>query len=174
MAPPLKVFRTPIGFHDAYVAAPSQKAALKTWGADANLFARGVAEQVSDPALMAEPLAHPGKVVKRPRASSAEHFASLAEVGEKAPRRARPTSRPAPNPKPRPSRAALDRAEQALADQQRSAADDLAELKRQQAQIAAQIDRLRTSQGREAARLESQVKRVRKAYDAALDRWRNA
>jgi hypothetical protein len=23
----LKVFRTPIGFHDAYVAAPSQKAA---------------------------------------------------------------------------------------------------------------------------------------------------
>lgn len=28
----LKVYRTPIGFHDAYVAAPSQKAALKAWG----------------------------------------------------------------------------------------------------------------------------------------------
>jgi hypothetical protein len=25
----LKVFRTPIGFHDAYVAAPSRKAALE-------------------------------------------------------------------------------------------------------------------------------------------------
>jgi hypothetical protein len=29
----LKVFRTPIGFHDAYVAAPSQKAALEAWEA---------------------------------------------------------------------------------------------------------------------------------------------
>jgi hypothetical protein len=27
----LKVFRTPIGFHDAYVAAPSKKAALAAW-----------------------------------------------------------------------------------------------------------------------------------------------
>ena len=25
----LKVYRTPIGFHDAYVAAPSKKAALR-------------------------------------------------------------------------------------------------------------------------------------------------
>ena len=39
----LKVFRTPIGFHDAYVAAPSQKAALQAWGTDTDLFARGVA-----------------------------------------------------------------------------------------------------------------------------------
>ncbi|MCP2775198.1 hypothetical protein, partial [Salmonella enterica] len=51
----LKVYRTPIGFHDAYVAAPSQKAALQAWGSDADLFARGVAEQVADPALMEEP-----------------------------------------------------------------------------------------------------------------------
>ena len=29
----LKVFRTSIGFHDAYVAAPSRKAALEAWGA---------------------------------------------------------------------------------------------------------------------------------------------
>ena len=53
--PALKVYRTPIGFHDAYVAAPSQKAALQAWGSDANLFARGVAELVTDPALTAEP-----------------------------------------------------------------------------------------------------------------------
>ena len=33
--PKLKVYRTPIGFHDAYVAAPSQKAALDAWGSDA-------------------------------------------------------------------------------------------------------------------------------------------
>src|SRR3546814_12633677 len=66
-----------IGFHDAYVAAPSQKAALEAWGADANLFARGVAEVVTDPALTAEPLAHPGTVIKRPRGSMAEHLAAL-------------------------------------------------------------------------------------------------
>ena len=48
----LKVFRTPIGFHDAYVAAPSQKAALEAWGAEGNLFAQGIAEQVIDPELM--------------------------------------------------------------------------------------------------------------------------
>ena len=28
----LNVYRTPIGFHDAYVAAPSQHAALLAWG----------------------------------------------------------------------------------------------------------------------------------------------
>lgn len=32
----LKVYRTPIGFHDAYVAAPSQKAALEAWGVETN------------------------------------------------------------------------------------------------------------------------------------------
>ena len=37
----LKVFRTPIGFHDAYVAAPSRAAALRAWGADTDLFSTG-------------------------------------------------------------------------------------------------------------------------------------
>ena len=59
----LKVFRTPIGFHDAYVAAPSQKAALEAWGADGNLFAQGIAEQVTDQKLMDEQLASPGEVI---------------------------------------------------------------------------------------------------------------
>ncbi|MDB5673064.1 MAG: hypothetical protein JWM65_46, partial [Sphingomonas bacterium] len=73
----LKVYRTPIGFHDAYVAAPSQKAALEAWGSDANLFARGMAEIVTDPALTSEPLASPGKVVRRLRGSADDHFAAL-------------------------------------------------------------------------------------------------
>lgn len=60
----LKVYRTPAGFHDAYVAATSQKAALAAWGSDANLFARGIAEEVTDPALMAAPLDHPGEVIR--------------------------------------------------------------------------------------------------------------
>ena len=76
MARKLKVFRTPAGFHDAYVAAPSRKAALADWGADADLFARGVAEEVTDPALLEEPLARPGEVVRRSRGSAAEQLAA--------------------------------------------------------------------------------------------------
>ena len=79
----LKVFRTPIGFHDAYVAAPSQKAALEAWGADANLFARGEAEEVTEPKLAKAPLEHPGKVVKVLRGTKAEHLAALGKKGRR-------------------------------------------------------------------------------------------
>jgi hypothetical protein len=87
--PKLKVYRTPIGFHDAYVAAPSQKAALAAWGSDANLFARGVAELVTDEALTREPLDKPGEVIRRPRGTTAEYIAAL-------PKDAPPRPRPAP------------------------------------------------------------------------------
>jgi hypothetical protein len=73
----LKVYRTPIGFHDAYVAAPSQKAALEAWGADVNLFASGIAEMVDDAALTRAPLNAPGIVVRVLRGSTAEHLAAL-------------------------------------------------------------------------------------------------
>ena len=73
----LKVFRTTTGFHDAYVAAPSQKAALEAWGADANLLARGVAEQVTDPKLMAAPLERPGEVIKLSRGDLATQLRAL-------------------------------------------------------------------------------------------------
>ncbi len=73
----LKVYCTPAGFHDVLVAAPSQKAALEAWGADSNLFARGIAELVTDPKLMAEPLERPGEVVKIPRGTKREHLAAL-------------------------------------------------------------------------------------------------
>lgn len=179
MAPALKVYRTPIGFHDAYVAAPSQKAALEAWGADANLFSRGAAERVTDPALTAEPLAQPGKVIRRPRASAAEHFAALAQTREKpSPKQAGAipdrTSRAKtpPKPKPRPSRAALDAAERALAEQQQQAEADLAVLEQQRARIAKEIAQLRVEQRKEAARLERRVKRARETHEAALARWR--
>lgn len=173
MAPPLKVFRTPIGFHDAYVAAPSQKAALEAWGADANLFARGAAERVTDPALMAEPLAHPGKVIRRRRASPAEHFASLSQ-GTAAPdtgKRSRKAAAPAP-PKPLPSRAALDRAERALDEHRQRAKRELAELEAERARLVARIDRLRKQQERETTRLIRAVEEERRRHEAALGRWR--
>jgi hypothetical protein len=83
MARKLKVYRTPIGFHDAYVAAPSQKAALKAWGSDADLFARGFAELVTDAALTAAPLEHPGEVIRLRRGSDAENMAALPKAAKR-------------------------------------------------------------------------------------------
>lgn len=63
MAPPqkLKMFRTTIGFHDAYVAAPRKRAALTAGDAPTALLAIGSAEQVSSPKLMAATLSIPAK-----------------------------------------------------------------------------------------------------------------
>lgn len=134
MARQLKVFVVPAGFHDAYVAAPSRKAALAAWGSEHDLFARGIAQEVTDPALTAEPLAHPGEVIKRSRGTTAEQIAALpdAPVREAAaddlmaksaktkrggaqalPQR---KAEPKPPPPPKPSRDALAAADQALAD----------------------------------------------------------
>ena len=98
----LKVYRTAIGFHDAYVAAPSKKAALEAWGTTKDLFARGAAELVDDPALTQEPLAHPNTVIKRARGSADEQIAALPanKIKGKAPKKVK-----------RPSRAELDKAE---------------------------------------------------------------
>src|SRR5688500_5220177 len=129
----LKVFRTPIGFHDAYVAAPSQKAALEAWGADGNLFAQGIAEQGTDPKLMDEPLASPGQVIKRVRGSTDEHFAALDRMARKPKPKAKAEEReagpePKAKPKPRPRRDELDAAEQALEKAEKKQRKKLSEL----------------------------------------------
>lgn len=107
----LKVYRTVAGFADAYVAASSQKAALAAWGSDKDLFARGLAEIVTDPALTAAPLAAPGTVIRRSRGTAAEQLAALPYT----PARAAPKpSAPPARRTPKPDRAALDAAEAAL------------------------------------------------------------
>lgn len=162
--PALKVFRTPIGFHDAYVAAPSRKAALAAWGATADLFARGAAELVTDPALTAEPLAKPGVVVKRLRGTAAEQFAAL-------PPDKPVTAKPKRAPKPPPSRAALDAAEAALAEAEaRQAAED-ADLRDREAALARERTALTKHHAAEAARLADARDEARAAYDAALANW---
>jgi hypothetical protein len=172
MARKLKVFRTPAGFHDAYVAAPSRKAALAAWGADADLFARGVAEEVTDPALMEEPLARPGEVVKRSRGTAAEQLAALPATKRKA---ARPRAEKAARPErpPRPSRAALDDAEAAAAEAERRH-------RRERTEIAAKIERLEreraalvAAQEAEAAELEAVREEAEAAYRGAVAAWRD-
>ena len=115
----LKVYCTPVGFHDAYVAAPSQKAALEAWGAKTNLFGQGSAHQVTDAALTKAPLDHPGEVIKVLRGSDAEQVAALERTASS--KRAKRQTRPAPEAEPmkaprgpKPSRAKLNKAEDAL------------------------------------------------------------
>ena len=179
------MFVVPTGFHDAYVAAPSRKAALAAWGSEHDLFARGVAQEVTDEALMAEPLARPGEVVKRSRGTTAEQIAALPDpVPKPAPRKAsktttkpRPSPEPSPEPSPKPrppkpSRDALDMAERALREgEERHRAEDAAFAERQAA-----LDRDRRAAGqtwtRARAALTEAAETERARYDEAVERWR--
>src|SRR3569623_1578921 len=172
----LKVFRTPIGFHDAYVAAPSRKAALAAWGSERDLFARGAAEQVDDPELMKEPLAHPGQVIRRSRGSAAEQIAALgktvrgrarkADEAKQAPRRVK-ASQPA-KPQPRPDRAPLDRAQAAIAEAEARQRKDLAELEKREAALEKERARIERRHAAETARLEQAAGRARERYESAM------
>jgi hypothetical protein len=183
----LKVFRTPIGFHDAYVAAPTKKAAMEAWGTDRNLFARGDAEEVTEAALTAEPLASPGKVIKRLRGTAAEQIAAL---GKDEPRKAVPRgggaeqktaggrpsprrpARPAAKPKPRPSRGELDEAEGELSSAEARHAAELKEIARKEAELARERKALQRAQAEEISRLERRRDKARAAYDASMAKWR--
>ncbi len=174
----LKVYRTPIGFHDAYVAATSQKAALTAWGSDRDLFARGIAEVVTDPALTAEPLAQPGVVIKRSRGTAAEQIAALPPDVARVPRRtARGSSddRPAkasPPPAPKPSRAALTAAEQALAQAEAGYRSDDRALRAEEAALAKRRQALDRAHREARDTLEAAREAAARAYDTAMRRWR--
>jgi hypothetical protein len=111
----LKVFRTPVGFDDAYVAAPSQKAALEAWGSATNLFSQGAAELVTDPKLTKEPLARPGEVIRKSRGTGDEHVRALGAV-KKPKKKAGSRIRPGVTKKKgrRPSRVPVEKAEAAV------------------------------------------------------------
>lgn len=169
----IKVFRTPIGFHDAYVAAPSQKAALEAWGADANLFARGVAEVVTDPKLTKAPLERPGEIIRVSRGTADEHAAALPRSKRRAKdvrgepvksRTMRSKSRP-------PSRARLDAVEKSLAQAKEKFEVADADLTSRERRLAEERMKLDRDRARELKRLRRQEEEARGDYQAALDRW---
>lgn len=174
----LKVFRTAIGFHDAYVAATSRKAALEAWGSATDLFAVGLAEQVTDEALIREPLAYPGTVIKRVRGTPAEHLEAAKPlpptkrrvVEDVVERRTSP--RPAARkPKPRPSRAEIEAAEAAmepLLARQKSETDDL---DRREAELRREREKLRTAHEKERQEADDAVTLARQSHEDAIKRW---
>ena len=171
--PKLKVFRTAIGFHDAYVAAPSRKAALAAWGASADLFARGVAEPVTDAKLAAPALAQPGVVLKVSRGTEAEQIAALGKADAK-PGKRQPAVAIAKKAAPRPSRDELDEAEAALdglAARHRQADEAL---DREEGALRKRRAALVKSQESERAAAEKLRDRQRAAYDRAMAKWRKS
>lgn len=185
MARALKVFRTPIGFHDAYVAAPSRKAALEAWGADKDLFQSGSAELVTDPKLTAAPLAAPGKIVKLSRGTVSEHLqaagrgrpkarSNKTEPAKETAPDARAPKRPAPppKPKPRPSRDKLTEAEAALAAAEAAAEAEVAEFAKREAQLRKEREAAEARQRRAIEKAEQRLEQARERYEAAMDRWR--
>jgi hypothetical protein len=173
----LKVFVTPIGFHDAYVAAPSRKAALEAWGADANIFAQGIAEQVTDPKLMEEPLERPGKVIRRLRGSHDEHVAELAktESKKKSPTPTPPLKRRGEKAKPRvpkPSRDELDAAEEALERAEKKHRKTLSKIDEQVRKLERERRDLQRKHERERDRLAEDVEKARSAYERAMRAWK--
>jgi type IV secretory pathway VirB10-like protein len=169
--PKLKVYCTPIGFHDAYVAATSQKAALEAWGSDANLFTRGVAEQVDDPELTEEPLANPGVVIKRLRGSLDEQLAALPK-DPAARRSTKATGSKAAKPVPRPDRTKLHAAEAELSDLQRSQAEEEQAIARREAELASERRKMIERHRQQMLQASKKVEAARADYDAAISKWR--
>jgi len=159
----------PVRFHDAYVAAPSQKAAAEAWGTGTDVFSRGEAELVTDPKLMEEPLASPGKVIKRLRGSAAEQIAALA-VGE----RKSAAKRKKVAPAPRPSREGLDEAEAALKDAEVRHAARLKELADREAALARERQTLEAELNAEMQRLEAHRDKAEQSYREAMRKWRES
>jgi len=175
----LKVFRTAIGFHDAYVAAPSRKAALAAWGTDKDLFARKAAEQVTDPELTEQPLAHPGEVIRVVRGSAAEHVKALGKIE-------RVKAKPAPEPEaeppkperparpkrpPKPTRELVKLAEDAVRAANQRARERLAELAAREKALAAERKRIERELAADRQRHEARLRRAEEAYAGELAAW---
>lgn len=174
----LKVFRTSIGFHDAYVAAPSRKAALEAWGAATDLFAIGSAEQVTDPKLMKAALARPGEVLKLSRGTADQHLKAARKERkpqkidgrEKTASSQSSTSRR--SPPPRPSRTQLDKAEKALEQFEGVVDEQLGALHQREVAMARERAALEGRLDSERARLRERVDKARRRHEDALARWR--
>ena len=165
----LKVFRTASGFHDSYVAASSRAAALRAWGAASDLFSMGAAEQVTDPKLMAEPLANPGVVIKRSRGTAGEHLAAAPSAK---PRKAVAKTTKPKGVKPRPSRARLDEADKKLAAAKAAYEQARKEIEAEAVQLEKRRRELRRKYEAEAGKLQAGRDEAEAAHEQAMERWR--
>ena len=143
----LKLFRTEIGFHDAFVAAPSMKAALAAWGASTDLFSAGLAERIDDAKRCPAAFDAPGEVVTVRRGSEGEWT-------RKAPRPAAASSAR------KRAEAARARLERRLASLDQRHATSVAALDRQARALEDKRARLEAAHGAERRRLLDELAAV--------------
>ena len=145
-----------------------------------NIFAQGIAEQVTDPKLMEEALASPGKVIKKVRGSADEHLAEL----DRAPARKKAAKAPADGgkvvelksrakPKPKPSRDELDAAEEALEKAEKKQRKALRKIDEKVQALERERRELQRSHEAERDRLTDKRDRAKSAYDRAMREWRD-
>lgn len=170
----LKVFRTAIGFHDAYVAAPSMKAALEAWGASRNLFASGAAERVTDEKLAAPALAKPGMVLKVLRGTRAEQLAALGARTSSRVQRISREHAPTKARGPRPSRAELQSAEALVADTETRHRAEIAQLDEAEAALKRKRAALLKSQTAEVEDMSRKQRQASDRYGRALAMWKES
>ncbi len=165
----LKVFRTMAGFHDAYVAAPSRAAALRAWGATTDLFAMDAAEEATDAKLMEAALAEPGVVIRKSRASDAEHVAA---AGPDAKTTTKVKAVRAAKPQPRPSRTNLEKAEQQLERAEAERAKEEQAFEQEKTELRKREEAARRAFDANRRKLVAGRQKQVDAYKAALTTWR--
>ena len=182
MARKLKVFTTSAGFFDLAVSAPSMKAALEAWGAGANLFHQGFAQQTDDPVIVKATLARPGVVLRRPVGTN-QRFTEEAEASEASFRGKVSNNPKAARPGRKPFRAkAADRKQEraaAIAFEKERERQEVAERRKEAARrdraIAAATTALEKAEARHEAAV-AEIEEARAALDAKADRdaarWR--
>ncbi|WP_293984788.1 hypothetical protein [Sphingobium sp.] len=182
---PLKVFRTSAGFQDAYVAATSRKAALEAWGARTDLFASGIAEQVTDPKLTKAALAEPGKVIRLSKGTAAQHLAAAGKgrkateskqsrtLEEDAAKVAPSKPEPRKRKQPKPSRRKLERADAELDRRTEEFADAVKALDREIEVLRKKRDDLRRERDETLKGLGDRRDAEEEAYRAALEDWQS-
>lgn len=157
MARQLKVYRTAIGFFELAIAAPSMKAAAEAWGASADVFSRGFAEQTDDAKIVAAAMAKPGVVLRRPVGTEGAFSEKAALPKDDTP--------PASKPAPRAANSNTKREADSKAAE-KAKRDEAAAREREQKRLAE--EKLR--QEAEAARERKQREEAIAKADAALER----
>ncbi|HLG89138.1 MAG TPA: hypothetical protein VKZ79_18310 [Alphaproteobacteria bacterium] len=181
----LKVYQTSLGFYDSVVAAPSQAAAARAWGADPDLFRRGTAREADDPQAIEAALAHPETPLRRAVGSSDPFSlkpkppkASDIIPGEADQRPAKTSlKRSRPVAPPPPDRSELDAAEAVLRKLDEKRHEEDAELARRRQALdreEADLARRRQAMDEEEASARDKWKREREDAQRKLDRERRA
>lgn len=167
----LKTFKTAAGFDDAFVAAPSRRAALEAWGAGTDLFSAGIAEEVREPkAGSAEAkaakaaLATPGEVVRVRRGGGKD---GPSPIHRKAAGRKKKRDPGSGSGMTKTLKAAVAKAEAALAALADKQASERAALAKEEEKLAKRRRALADRQARALGRAQAKL-------DAAKDKYRRA